>query len=60
MLIQRFDRTRTGRIHFDDFIRLCIVLQTLTTMFRNKDTDRDGMITLHYEEFLQMVLDAKM
>uniref|UniRef100_A0A915DL47 EF-hand domain-containing protein n=1 Tax=Ditylenchus dipsaci TaxID=166011 RepID=A0A915DL47_9BILA len=60
LLVRKFDRTHTGRIVFDDFIQLCVVLQTLTASFREKDTDRDGYINIHYEEFLVMVFSLKM
>jgi Ca2+-binding EF-hand superfamily protein len=60
LLLRKFDRTHTGRIIFDDFIQLCVVLQTLTAAFRVKDLDRDGFITIHYEEFLTMVFSLKM
>lgn len=60
ILIRKFDRTQTGRIVFDDFIQLCVVLQTLTASFRDKDTDRDGVITIRYEEFLTMVFSLQM
>jgi len=35
-------------------------LQTLTTAFRRLDTDLDGVITIHYEQFLSMVFNLKM
>ncbi|KAK6054508.1 EF hand [Cooperia oncophora] len=54
ILMMKFDRTHTGHINFDDFIQLCVVLQTLTAAFRDKDADRDGVITIRYEEFLTM------
>ncbi|CAJ0567867.1 unnamed protein product, partial [Mesorhabditis spiculigera] len=60
ILMMKFDRTHQGRINFDDFIQLCVVLQTLTASFRDKDTDRDGVITIQYEEFLTMVFALKM
>jgi len=60
LLLRKFDRTHTGRIVFDDFIQLCVVLQTLTASFRDQDKDRDGYITIHYEEFLRMVFSLKM
>ncbi|CAK5085197.1 unnamed protein product [Meloidogyne enterolobii] len=59
MLMQKFDRTHSGRVNFDDFIQLCVVLQTLTAAFREKDSDRDGWIRIHYEEFLTMVFSMK-
>jgi hypothetical protein len=36
----------TGRINFDDFVQLCVVLQTLTASFRAKDINRDGVIRI--------------
>jgi len=60
LLMQKFDRSHSGRILFDDFIQLCVVLQTLTAAFREKDTDRDGFIRIHYEEFLSMVFSLKL
>lgn len=58
--MQKFDRTHTGNINFDDFVQLCVVLQTLTAAFRDKDSDRDGVVTIQYEEFLKMVFSLKM
>lgn len=34
--------------------------QTLTAAFRQHDTDQDGYITIHYEQFLNMVFGLKM
>lgn len=34
LLMMKFDRTHRGSINFDDFIQLCVVLQTLTASFR--------------------------
>jgi len=60
LLLQKFDRSGGGKMHFDDFIQLCVVLQTLTAAFRDKDTDLDGWIRIQYEEFLTMVFSLKM
>lgn len=59
MLLRKFDRFGRGTILFDDFIQCCIVLYTLTTAFRQHDTDMDGVITIHYEQFLSMVFSLK-
>jgi len=59
ILMRKFDRSATSKIMFDDFIQLCVGLQTLTAAFRDKDTDRDGVITVGYEEFLVMVFSLK-
>jgi len=59
MMVKKFDRLGRGTIAFDDFIQCCVVLHTLTSAFRQHDTDQDGVITIHYEQFLQMVLGLK-
>lgn len=38
---------------------LCSSLQTLTSSFRAMDHDMDGVITIHYEQFLSMVFSLK-
>ncbi|XP_076620450.1 apoptosis-linked gene-2 isoform X1 [Colletes latitarsis] len=58
-LIRKYDRAGRGTIYFDDFIQCCIVLYTLTAAFRQLDTDLDGVITIHYEQFLGMVFNLK-
>jgi len=60
MLLRKYDRAGKGTIYFDDFIQCCVVLHTLTTAFRQFDTDLDGVITIHYEQFLGMVFNLKM
>ncbi|ALC42449.1 CG17765 [Drosophila busckii] len=54
-LIKKFDRIGAGHVLFDDFIQCCIVLQTLTTAFKAHDKDMKGVITIDYEQFLDMV-----
>jgi len=60
VLMAKFDRTHSNRINFDDFIQLCVVLQTLTASFRDKDLDRDGVVTLRFEEYLTMVISTRL
>ncbi|XP_025200407.1 programmed cell death protein 6 [Melanaphis sacchari] len=59
VMLKRFDRFGRGTILFDDFIQCCVVLHTLTAAFRQFDTDQDGYITIHYEQFLNMVFGLK-
>ncbi|XP_055548336.1 programmed cell death protein 6 [Wyeomyia smithii] len=59
ILIRKFDRYGKGTILFDDFIQCCVILYTLTSAFRQYDTDQDGVITIHYEQFLNMVFSLK-
>ncbi|KAI0053842.1 EF-hand, partial [Auriscalpium vulgare] len=41
-------------ITFDRFVRACVVVKTLTESFQRVDTDRDGWVTLNYEEFMKV------
>lgn len=56
-LIEKFDRQRKGQVAFDDFIQCCIVLQRLTDVFRQYDTDQDGWVQVSYEQYLSMVFN---
>lgn len=57
LVVQVFDRRGIGRINFDDFIQACVMLKTFTDKFRVKDSQQQGIISISYEEFLEMVLD---
>ncbi|XP_050525761.1 programmed cell death protein 6-like [Daktulosphaira vitifoliae] len=59
VMLKKFDRFGRGTILFDDFIQCCVVLHTLTSAFRHYDSDQDGYITIHYEQFLNMVFGLK-
>lgn len=59
LFVKKFDRQGKGTIAFDDFIQLCITLQTLTDSFRRHDTNKNGWIQLHYEQFLSLVIAQK-
>lgn len=37
---------------FDLFVQSCIVLKRMTDVFKKYDEDRDGYITMSFEEFL--------
>ena len=45
-----FDRRDTRTMKFDDFIQCCVMLKSLTESFQRMDTDRDGVIDVHYEQ----------
>jgi len=45
-------------ITFDRFVRACVAVKTLTESFQRADTDRDGWVTINYEEFMKIVLNA--
>lgn len=41
---------------FDLFVQACISLKRMTDVFKKYDDDRDGYVTLSFEEFLTEVL----
>ncbi|VDC05987.1 unnamed protein product [Peniophora sp. CBMAI 1063] len=45
-------------ITFDRFVRACVAVKTLTEAFQRQDTDRDGWVTVNYEDFMKIVLHA--
>jgi Ca2+-binding EF-hand superfamily protein len=58
IVMRKYDRDQKGAINFDDFVQLCVTLQTLTASFRQHDTDMDGVIRISYEEFLILVFNV--
>ena len=52
LLYGTFERGRGGRMSFDLFVQSCIVLKRMTDVFKGYDEDRDGYVTLSFEEFL--------
>ncbi|XP_064398322.1 programmed cell death protein 6-like [Halichondria panicea] len=59
LLIRKFDRSGRGNVAFDDFIQCCAVIQTLTNSFKAYDTNRNGWISINYEQFLTLVFSLK-
>ncbi|XP_030841011.1 programmed cell death protein 6 [Strongylocentrotus purpuratus] len=57
LIVRRFDRNHAGTIKFDDFIQVCVMLKSLTEAFRKRDKSMNGVINVHYEDFLEMVLE---
>ncbi|KAH9961207.1 EF-hand [Lactifluus volemus] len=41
-------------ITFDRFVRACVAVKTLTESFQRLDSDRDGWISINYEEFMKV------
>lgn len=60
ILMKRYDRDQKGYITFDDFIQLCVQLQTLTDAFRRHDTQQTGQVNMSYEQFLGLVLSIQL
>ncbi|KAM0804103.1 hypothetical protein BDR22DRAFT_818269 [Usnea florida] len=52
LLYTTYDKSREDRMSFDLFVQSCIILKRMTDVFKQYDDDRDGYITLSFEEFL--------
>ena len=52
MLYTIYDKGGAGKMSFDLFVQSCIMLKRMTDVFKKYDDDRDGYITLSFEEFL--------
>lgn len=52
LLFRSYDKRRQDAISFDLFVQACISLKRMTDVFKRYDDDRDGFVTLSFEEFL--------
>ncbi len=59
LIVTRYDIQDKRSLKFDDFIQVCVMMRTLTDMFRHRDTNMSGSITVSYEDFMCMALSNK-
>ncbi|KAL2357657.1 hypothetical protein BJ546DRAFT_836598 [Cryomyces antarcticus] len=52
LLFATYEREGGRGLSFDLFVQACISLKRMTDVFKKYDDDRDGYITLSFEEFL--------
>ena len=52
MMYRIYDKRGDQSMSFDLFVQSCISLKRMTDVFKKYDADRDGYITLSFEEFL--------
>ncbi|CAM1507003.1 Fc.00g066440.m01.CDS01 [Cosmosporella sp. VM-42] len=56
LLFHTYDKRNEGVMSFDLFVQSCISLKRMTDVFKKYDDDRDGYITLSFEDFLTEIL----
>jgi len=56
LLFKTYDKRQEGVMSFDLFVQACISLKRMTDVFKKYDDDRDGYITLSFEDFLSEIL----
>ncbi|KAL2623079.1 hypothetical protein R1flu_003284 [Riccia fluitans] len=49
---QSFDKGRTGQFTLDHYMSMCIFLKSAQNLFRAFDTQRDGRVTLDFNQFV--------
>ncbi|KAH7518269.1 hypothetical protein FEM48_Zijuj09G0153600 [Ziziphus jujuba var. spinosa] len=49
---ESFDQKKNGRFRLDDFISLCIFLQSTRNLFNSFDTAKQGRVTLDLNQFV--------
>ncbi|XP_065064899.1 programmed cell death protein 6-like isoform X1 [Rhopilema esculentum] len=59
ILLRKFDRRGAGSVTFDDFIQCCVVIQTITNVFKEYDFHKCGWAQIPYEQFLSIVFGLK-
>ncbi|MCJ1374774.1 hypothetical protein MMC20_006006 [Loxospora ochrophaea] len=52
LMFRTYDKRGDNSMSFDLFVQSCISLKRMTDVFKKYDNDRDGYITLSFEEFL--------
>ncbi|KAJ0341072.1 hypothetical protein COL922a_002767 [Colletotrichum nupharicola] len=56
LLFRTYDKRNENSMSFDLFVQACISLKRMTDVFKKYDDDRDGYITLSFEDFLTEIL----
>ncbi|XP_041999477.1 sorcin-like [Salvia splendens] len=49
---ESFDQTKSGKLKLDDFISLCIFVQSARNLFNSFDTSKQGRVTLDFNQFV--------
>ncbi|KAL1554522.1 sorcin-like [Salvia divinorum] len=49
---ESFDQTKSGKLRLDDFISLCIFVQSARNLFNSFDTSKQGRVTLDFNQFI--------
>ncbi|CAL5205733.1 unnamed protein product [Lathyrus oleraceus] len=56
---ESFDQSKNGRFRLDDFISLCIFLQSARNLFTSFDTAKQGRVTLDLNQFVYCTANCR-
>ncbi|XP_062103093.1 uncharacterized protein LOC133814109, partial [Humulus lupulus] len=59
IVCESFDQKKNGRFRLDDFISICIFLQSARNMFDSFDTAKQGRVTLDLNQFVYCIRERK-
>lgn len=57
-LIAKSDTTNHRLMSVDQFLVVCVQIQRFTEAFRQRDTERKGVISINFEDFLSVALNC--
>ncbi|KAK1653294.1 hypothetical protein QYE76_071099 [Lolium multiflorum] len=49
---ESFDKSKKGRVRLDEFISICIFVQSARNLFSSFDTTKQGKVTLDFNQFV--------
>ncbi|ESW09296.1 hypothetical protein PHAVU_009G116000 [Phaseolus vulgaris] len=56
---ESFDQSKNGRLRLDDFISICIFLQSARNLFNSFDTAKQGRVTLDLNQFVYCTANCR-
>ena len=58
IMMRRYDKIGNGTIAFDDFIKCCVSVRSLTEGFMRFDAQRNGTATMTYNQFIEIAFQS--
>lgn len=52
-IVAKYCKSPSQVVTFDDFIKSCVAVKSLTESFQRYDTQRNGWATMNYDQFLE-------
>ncbi|NP_001144244.1 uncharacterized protein LOC100277112 [Zea mays] len=56
---ESFDKSKKGMIQLDEFISLCIFVQSARNLFNSFDTSKQGRVTLDFNQFVYCTANCR-
>nr|XP_029116674.1 sorcin isoform X3 [Elaeis guineensis] len=53
---ESFDKNKMGMVRLDEFISLCIFVQSACNLFNSFDTPKQGRVTLDFNQFVYCII----